>query len=322
MIVHRLDIMLDLFKQLDMKEKTLQYWIDFLEKEGYHICEFGAYTFMCGELRQIELVDNFNHEIVIQCEFTEDYINEIESLPENEEYEIDFNKCIVDFISIASDICSEPNFMSGENEGMILSNVQDNDYHTHQLTEESLMHCIWIQRHQDLQFRELCKSYIKNMDIAEQIILPVLVKYDFYCDYMNYLDRNESNDTSDLFSVYKHDFTTDTVELITDCIDGSFHVNDMAITEATTSEEFENFLIDTMIMDDLNRPKLVYEYLFSDDPKYTKDSYPHIFNIFDLLLHNGIDINESHKTRMIASLDVDKIPKKYMDHYDKVMQLS
>lgn len=289
--------------------KTAKDYIDFLASRGY---KPAGNQFVCGylEYTDLEKIDTQGH-ITLFTSYTEEYSNELESLPEGTEFEIDFSRVEVTGAWFKTLITypEKTNSFCPEGTGIV---VEGKEF------EDNFEKILWISENPAEHELGTIRIHYRNMEYFIKNFKPILTKYDFYECYDSFWDITERSSSAPRFD-YRHvnlrsNYDVDFI-FTTNPITGAFECN--APSElfgdkskdlcSLSPEEFEEKLIEDYLKKDLK-----FDYIFSSDPKYTKDSYIEIMKLM-----YSVRAMDDGKGTIYRDIDFKKIPEKYNDLIQK-----
>lgn len=262
--------------------------IDKLKEDNFEV-EYTGY--LCGYITDIDLIDHKGRYIQLHASFSKEYEEELESLPEGTEYDLDFSrieyegawfKCVMCYNNITSD---------PDRFGIVL-----NDSNT------KLFWHVYNNIFSDLTSWSIrvMEAHIKHIKYFNTHIKPILEKYDFIPEYNSYYDVNERyNIGSDPMFTYRYAYNkSEDLYFSTDSVNLKF-----TGTINPYSKDFEKELIEFMKIG--GRVKLEYERFFTDDKTFTPTSHQDIYNLMSVImsLKRGIKVE--------YNINFDNIPKTY-----------
>lgn len=240
-----------------------------LEERGY---EVKYQDILDGEVIGIDLYNSLNKHIRLESSYTDEYMEELENLPEGSEYEIDYSRmiCIGAFFECCIDYPEgAERVMYSVRNGIRLSTNNrgycDLEYFWNAFNafEDPTNHALSVM-----------KAHIEHIGYFNDIIKPILYKYDFINEYDSFFDSNEkTNIGSTPTFIYKYAYSSDDIYFWTDPISLEFRG-----TINPYSSDFEEELKKWMHYED-GIVKLCFKRFFTDDSTYTPTSHRDILSI-------------------------------------------
>lgn len=251
--------------------KLLSEYEEYLRKEGYT----PQYEdFLCGELINVDFLDQFQHLITLNVEETEEFHEEMEKKMKEQggpvEYEMDYSNYVVCIASFESTITTEQNFYTGK--GGTIHLVSRPGYHTHGL--DLFEKCVQLQK-LGLVDHELfiMKKRVEHLTWAKEVLIPLLEKADYCIEYSSVFDIvNERRSNSDIDMWFKHYNDSDSdcsFFMATDCLTGEPKFPDGIDLYGKNKEETWNILVEEFWKKAMFPSK--YSYLYTEGE--TKETY-------------------------------------------------
>lgn len=237
--------------------EIVQTYIDKLKEEGFTTI---YYDYIDNNINSIDLYKDSKPDtpyIRIYCEYSAEYLEEIKSLPEGIEFNIDLSRCIV------NGICFINNYLK---DGFYVDSNK-------------------LPKYFDKAFRffknptlYLEKTYlpicIANLKYLRTNIQPILEKYDYSEIYNSFFDLLEKDSEDlDLHIVYKHKYyPTSRLSFWVDILTGEF----IWTYGQVNADTFEETLLKNEMETKDGKTFLPFEYYFTEDKTFTPTSYKDI----------------------------------------------
>lgn len=218
-----------------------------------------------------------------------DYLVSYTYIKDGREVTLDLESGIVNYIFIESNITNEifPVLGVDFKKGILLTNnPKREERHTLDLFEK----CLEINENLFEHKLFILKNHAKNLTILQKTIIPILSKFDYTV---------EINNVEDLFVLFRHyngDFITAETDILTGKLIFSKNLDLLDKSEQEIYSELFNKIWK------LNES--MYSYLYSNDPKNTKDSHREIQK-----LYTGI------REDIWYDINTDILPDKYKQDY-------
>lgn len=296
---------------------NVQEVVDLMIEYGFNR-EQTYYNYMDGDLFKVSIFDK-ERAIEISCVPTKEFEDYESKIPVGGKICYDLKQHIATLVCVFGPICTEANYLTGENEGIILSaNAGQNSYYTHKLTKKNLVSAVCAQRNPAKHLAKILGCHLKNIRTVSKNLIPVLQKYDFKETFNSILCRGEKDETSNIWSTYEHKNCLEkTIQVTTDCFNGRLSVYPFEDVDfkKVGLEEFDKMFVERILKLD-GTVRNCFEYLFDDDEKHTIDSYANVMACKYVLDENRIGADCAN----FKNVDVEKIPEKYMDLYKKACE--
>lgn len=264
-----------------MEDNIMQKFVEILYERGYKEAPL-AYTYLDGQLDAVDFKKN-DWLITIQCEETEEFYNELENMEDGTEYTVDYKNYVVTGIFIQSPICDQAGFTDNDKSGIFLP-AEPGDWHTHGL--EYFEYCLGLQSTNLLEHElKIMTSRLETLSWAKENFVPIIEKYDYTCCFDSFFNCDETvtDDTSDPSIIFNHR-NRGQLYIDNDCITGNPKIvcDGIDITDdvyGRDSETVYNVLVEKVWKKDEPR----YGYIWSGDPKETKDSYNEVSTLIQTI---------------------------------------
>ena len=245
-------------------------------------------------LTGIDLYSETERHIRLEVCYTDEYEEELKSLPEGTEINPDYNKmeCTGAFFECC--IC----YPEGPCQGTTGISINNMDY-------------FWKAYEMFLNpskaKNRIMKIHLEHSEYIEEHFAPVLETYDFYNDYDSYWDCSEKTYIgSQPIIGWKYKYSSKDIDFKTDMLTEELYVNGKVWDK---NNDFKKWLIDNVMTYKLG-PETFYEIeferFFSKDPKWAPTSHREILCLSD----NIRQLAEGKKPRY-EEVNFDIIPESY-----------
>ena len=275
--------------------------LDELKTKGF---EPRWYDYLDYYLIHIDLYNNIEQHITLEVCYTDEYEEELRSLPEGTEIDPDYSRmeCTGAFFECV--ICY-PEGPCDETSGI---NISDMDY---------FWKAFEMFQNPSKAKRRIMQLHLEHSEYIEKHFAPILEKYDFYNNYDSYWDCGEKTYIgSQPIISWKYKYSREDIDFRTDMLTEKLYVNCDIWNEG---DDFEKWLIDNIMTYKLGPETfygLEFERFFDSDPKWTPTSHREILALTDniCMLHEGKDV-------YYKDINFDIIPEKYkylIDQYNEL----
>lgn len=280
---------------------TLDKFLEELKVKGF---EPRWYDYLDYYLIHIDLYNNIEQHITLEVCYTEEYEEELRSLPEGTEINPDYSRmeCTGAFLECV--IC----YPEGPVQGTSGITVYDMDY---------FWKAFELFQNPSKAKKRIMSIHLQHSEYIEKHFVPILEKYDFYNNYDSYWDCSEKTYIGAQPIIgWKYKYSSKDIDFKTDMLTEKLYVNGDIWNE---DDDFEKWLIDN-VMTYKHGPETFYELeferFFSEDSKWTPTSHQEI-----LMLSDNIRRLREDKNLHYNDINFDAIPKKYeylIDQYNEL----
>lgn len=268
--------------------KTLKEYTEILYKNGYKE-SFAPYTFLDNNLEIVEFMKN-DYRVNLYVAETEEFSDYLASLSPGTEYQIEYENYYVKSAFIESPICNVSNFIDGSTDGIeLVSEANEYNKHTLELFEQ----CLNFQKTNLLEhelFIMSCRQ--EHLMWAQENLIPILEKYNFYADYDSFFDTKTDKCSSHIRIDFKHPNRTDFV-IETDCITGKpiiwVDMNSrngcIDLTDKIYGKKQDD-VFNILLEEVWKKDELRFGYIYNNDPQETIDTYKEVLTLIDCLHYN------------------------------------
>lgn len=275
--------------------------LDELKAKGF---EPKWYDYLDYYLMRIDLYNDIEQRITLDVCYTEEYEEELRSLPEGTEIDPDYSKmeCTGAFFKCV--IC----YPEGLRQGTSGITVSDMSY---------FWKAFEMFQNPSKAKKRIMQLHLEHSEYIEKYFVPILEKYDFYNNYDSYWDgSNKIYIGSQPIIGWKYKYSTKDIDFKTDILTERLYINCDIWNDG---DDFEKWLIDNVMTYKLGHEtlyELEFERFFDSDPKWAPTSHQEILALTDNIcrLCGGKEI-------YYKNINFDIIPEKYkylIDQYNEL----
>ena len=268
---------------------TLDKFLEELKVKGF---EPRWYDYLDYYLIHIDLYNNIEQHITLEVCYTDEYEEELRSLPEGTEIDPDYSRmeCTGAFLECV--IC----YPEGPVQGTSGITVYDMDY---------FWKAFELFQNPSKAKKRIMSIHLQHSEYIEKHFVPILEKYDFYNNYDSYWDCSEKTYIGAQPIIgWKYKYSSKDIDFKTDMLTEKLYVNGDIWNE---DDDFEKWLIDNVMTYKLGPEtfyELEFERFFSGDSKWTPTSHQEI-----LMLSDNIRRLREDKNLHYNDINFDAIPK-------------
>ena len=227
------------------------------------------YDYLDYYLIHIDLYNNIEQHITLEVCYTDEYEEELRSLPEGAEINPDYSRmeCTGAFLECV--IC----YPEGPVHGTSGITISDMDY---------FWKAFEMFQNPSKAKKRIMSVHLKHSEYIEKHFAPILEKYDFYNNYDSYWDCNEKTYIGAQPIIgWKYKYSSKDIDFKTDMLTEKLYVDGNIWNE---DDDFEKWLIDNVMTYKLGPEtfyELEFERFFSEDSKWTPTSHQEILMLSD-----------------------------------------
>ena len=264
------------------------------------------YDFLDYELIGIDYYDEHERHIQVETYYTKEYEEYLKTLKDGEEYEPDYTKMNVRAVSFEGCVKYPDN---NERDGICYLTISSYN----KTFPEYFERAYYVFMNPELAAIELQVKHAEYTKKFIQKCKPVLTKYDFISSYDSYWDAHEYALRANSCPMFEYEFNSLYAPLFyTDLVTEKFMMNKNEVD----FDNFEEQLINEFMKFENGDIVSDFEYLFSDDPTFTKESASEIYTLMA-----KIALLKSGKKDHRREVDFNFIPEKYkhlINDYNKL----